>query len=228
MTLAPEHRLVPLIVSPQQRKEIEAYILSSTKKSERDRMADVKTITGVFTGAYVIHPITGNKLPIWIGDYVLASYGTGAVMSVPCADQRDYEFAKHFGLRIINIFKDVDISEGPFVGKGDTLLANSYFLNDLDYKTATKSIVKHIETQGFGKQIINYRLRDAVFSRQRYWGEPIPIYYKNGIPFRIQDAHLPVVLPEIDEYLPTEQGDPPLGRAKKWAWDTEKKPNSRQ
>ena len=222
ITLAPEHKLVPLIISHEQKEQVEAYRLSSSKKSERDRIADVKTITGVWTGAYSIHPITGNKLPIWIADYVLASYGTGAVMSVPCGDQRDYDFAKHFNLPIVNIFKDVDISECAFMDKQKTQLTNSDFLNDLDFGDATQSIIEYSETHGFGKETINYRLRDAVFSRQRYWGEPVPIYYKNGIPHRIEDKYLPIVLPETEEYLPTAQGDPPLGRAKKWAWDTEK------
>ena len=223
ITLAPEHELVSLIASQEQKKQVEAYVLSSSKKSEISRITDVKTITGIWTGAYAIHPITGNKIPIWISDYVLASYGTGAIMSVPSGDQRDYKFAKRFDLPIVNIFKDIDISEGAFMGKQDIRLINSDFLNGLNYETATKYIIEYVEMSGLGKEIINYRLRDAVFSRQRYWGEPIPIYYKNGIPHRIEDQCLPIVLPKIDEYLPTKQGDPPLGRAKKWAWDTEKK-----
>ncbi len=222
MTLAPEHDLVAKITTPEQKADVEAYIKETSKRSELERMADVKSISGVFTGAFVAHPFTGKKIPIWIGDYVLAGYGTGAVMAVPCGDQRDYNFAKHFSLDIPNIFKDVDISKEAFVDKENTIIANSDFLNDLPYKKAMKRIIFEIEQRGFGYGKINYRLRDAVFSRQRYWGEPFPIYYKNGLPQMINTKYLPITLPEVEKYLPTEDGKPPLGNATTWAWDTEK------
>ncbi len=183
-------------------------------------MADVKTISGVFTGAYALHPFTGKKVPIWIGDYVLASYGTGAVMSVPCGDQRDYDFAKHFNLEIPNIFEGIDISKEAFAEKETSVIANSDFLNGLPYKKAMKTIIYEIEKRGIGYGKINYRLRDAVFSRQRYWGEPFPVYYVNGLPQMIDVKYLPLVLPEVEKYLPTEDGKPPLGNATHWAWDT--------
>ncbi|MDO6802420.1 class I tRNA ligase family protein [Wenyingzhuangia sp. 1_MG-2023] len=219
MTLAPEHELVSQIVTEEQKEQVEAYIQATAKRSERDRMADVKTISGAFTGAYAIHPFTGEKIQIWIGDYVLASYGTGAVMAVPCGDQRDYDFAKHFGIEIKNIFEGVDISEGACEDK-TAKITNSDFLSGLNVKKATKLAVYHMEQQGFGQGKINYRLRDAVFSRQRYWGEPFPVYYVDGMPKMIDNEHLPVLLPEVEKYLPTEDGQPPLGNAEVWAWDT--------
>jgi len=222
MTLAPEHELVSKITTPEQKKAVEAYIKATAKRSELERMADVKTISGVFTGAYAMHPFTGEKVQIWIGDYVLAGYGTGAVMAVPCGDERDYAFAKHFGIEIINIFEGVDISEEAFTDKENSIIANSDFLNGLPYKKAMKTIIYEIEKRGFGYGKINYRLRDAVFSRQRYWGEPFPVYYKNGLPQMIDKAYLPIVLPEVEKYLPTEDGKPPLGNATTWAWDTSK------
>lgn len=220
MTLAPEHELVAKITTEEQKEAVEAYIEATAKRSERDRLADVKTISGVFTGGYAIHPFTGEKIQIWIGDYVLASYGTGAVMAVPCGDQRDYDFAKHFGLEIPNIFEGVDISEEAFADKEKTVIANSDFLNGLPYKKAMKTVIYEMEQRGFGYGKINYRLRDAVFSRQRYWGEPFPVYYKEGMPQMIAAEHLPIVLPEVEKYLPTEDGKPPLGNADVWAWDT--------
>ncbi len=222
MVLAPEHELVSKITTAEQKEEIENYIEKTAKRSERDRMADVKTISGAFTGAYVEHPFTGEALPIWIGDYVLASYGTGAVMSVPCGDQRDYDFAKHFNIPIPNIFKDVDISEEAYSEKENTIITNSDFLNNLTYSQATDKIIAVLEEKGIGKGKINYRLHDAVFSRQRYWGEPFPIYYKDGMPQAIPTEHLPLRLPDVEIYLPTETGEPPLGRADIWSWDTEK------
>lgn len=222
MVLAPEHELVSKITTAEQKEEIENYIEKTAKRSERDRMADVKTISGAFTGAYVEHPFTGEALPIWIGDYVLASYGTGAVMSVPCGDQRDYDFAKHFNIPIPNIFKDVDISEEAYSEKENTIITNSDFLNNLTYSQATDKIIAVLEEKGIGKGKINYRLHDAVFSRQRYWGEPFPIYYKDGMPQAIPTEHLPLRLPDVEKYLPTETGEPPLGRADIWSWDTEK------
>ena len=220
MTLAPEHDLVSKITTPEQKDTVEAYIKATSKRSELERMADVKTISGVFTGAYALHPFTGEKVQIWIGDYVLAGYGTGAVMAVPCGDERDYAFAKHFGIDIINIFEGVDISQEAFTDKDSSVIANSDFLNGLPYKKAMKTIIYEIEKRGFGYGKINYRLRDAVFSRQRYWGEPFPVYYKNGLPQMIDKKHLPIVLPEVEKYLPTEDGKPPLGNATTWAWDT--------
>jgi leucyl-tRNA synthetase len=221
MTLAPEHELVKKITTSQQKEEIEAYIAASAKRSERERMADVKSITGVFTGAYAEHPFTGESIPIWIGDYVLAGYGTGAVMAVPCGDQRDYDFARHFDIPIRNIFENADISEAAFSGKEGTVIANSNFLSGLEYKEALQKVILELEKTGHGHGKTNYRLRDAVFSRQRYWGEPFPVYYVNGMPQMIGAKHLPLRLPEVEKYLPTETGEPPLGNATEWAWDTE-------
>ncbi len=218
MVLAPEHPLVNKITTVEQKAEVEAYQKAASLKSERDRQSDIKNITGAFTGAFAIHPFTGDKVQIWIGDYVLASYGTGAVMAVPCGDQRDWDFATHFGIEIKNIFKDKDISEGAYAEK-DAVIAHSDFLNDLPAKEAIKKAIAEIEKRGLGKGKTQYRLRDAVFSRQRYWGEPFPVYYKNEVPYLIDDKDLPVVLPEVDKYLPTEDGQPPLARAKKEDWN---------
>ncbi|WP_420401068.1 leucine--tRNA ligase [Flagellimonas sp.] len=221
MTLAPEHELVAKITTAEQKAEVEAYVEATAKRSERDRMADVKSISGVFTGAYAEHPFTKEPIPIWIGDYVLASYGTGAVMAVPCGDQRDYDFAKHFDIPIPNIFEGVDISEEAFADKANTIIGNSDFLNGLNFKEATRKVIDELEKIGQGEGKINYRLRDAVFSRQRYWGEPFPVYYVDGMPQMIADEHLPLELPEVEKYLPTETGEPPLGNATHWAWNTE-------
>ncbi|WP_430411520.1 leucine--tRNA ligase [Kordia sp.] len=220
MTLAPEHDLVAKITTDDQKEAVKTYREATSKRSERERMADVKTISGVFTGAYTLHPFTGEKVQIWIGDYVLASYGTGAVMAVPCGDQRDYDFANHFGLEIPNIFEGVDISEEAHADKEGTKIANSDFLNGLPYKKAMKTVIYELEKRGIGKGKINYRLRDAVFSRQRYWGEPFPVYYINGMPQMIDVQYLPIALPEVEKYLPTETGEPPLGNAEVWAWNT--------
>jgi leucyl-tRNA synthetase len=221
MTLAPEHDLVPMITTLGQKEEVEAYIKATARRSERDRMADVKSISGAFTGAFVEHPFTNEPIPVWIGDYVLAGYGTGAVMSVPCGDQRDYDFAKHFNIPIPNIFDGVDISQEAFVDKDTTIIANSDFLNGLTYKEATAKVIAAMENIGLGEGKVNYRLRDAVFSRQRYWGEPFPVYYdKDGMPRMLDEKFLPLKLPEVKKYLPTETGEPPLGNATVWAWDT--------
>ncbi|WP_396138027.1 class I tRNA ligase family protein [Flavobacterium sp.] len=224
MTLAPEHELVAQITTPEQKAAVEAYVEATAKRSERERMADVKTISGVFTGAYAEHPFTNEPIPVWIGDYVLAGYGTGAVMAVPCGDERDYAFANFFkgtyGMpEIKNIFNQ-DISEAAYGEKGGFELVNSDFLNGLDYKNGTKKAIEALEEIGAGNAKVNYRLRDAVFSRQRYWGEPFPVYYVNGLPQMIDKKHLPIVLPEVEKYLPTEDGQPPLGNATVWAWDS--------
>ncbi|KDN55081.1 leucine--tRNA ligase [Flavobacterium seoulense] len=224
MTLAPEHELVAQITTPEQKEAVEAYIEKTAKRSERERMADVKTISGVFTGAYAEHPFTKEAIPVWIGDYVLAGYGTGAVMAVPCGDERDYAFANFFkgtnGMPPIKNIFDKDISEAAFGTKEGFQLVDSDFLNGLNYKTGTQKVIEELTkiNQGYGK--VNYRLRDAVFSRQRYWGEPFPVYYVNGLPQMIDAQHLPIILPEVEKYLPTEDGLPPLGNAAVWAWDT--------
>jgi leucyl-tRNA synthetase len=224
MTLAPEHELVSQITTAEQKAAVEAYVEATAKRSERERMADVKTISGVFTGAFAEHPFTKEPIPVWIGDYVLAGYGTGAVMAVPCGDERDYAFANFFkgqkGMpEIKNIFNQ-DISEEAYASKDNFELVNSDFLNGLGYKDGTKKIIEVLENIKQGKGKTNYRLRDAVFSRQRYWGEPFPVYYVNGLPQMIDAKYLPIVLPEVEKYLPTEDGQPPLGNATDWAWDT--------
>ena len=221
MVLAPEHPLVEEITTVEYKDAVENYKKAASLKTERDRQSDVKNITGQFTGAYAIHPFTGDKVQIWIGDYVLASYGTGAVMAVPCGDQRDWDFAKHFNLEIKNIFADKDITEAAYTEK-DAIIANSDFLNGLEAKVAMQKAIEEIEAKEIGKGKTNYRLRDAVFSRQRYWGEPFPVYYRNGLPVMIETQHLPIILPEVENYLPTADGQPPLGNAKTWAWDTTK------
>jgi len=215
MVLAPEHELVNIITTAEQIDEVEGYVNTAKLKSERDRQAD-NSVSGVFTGAYAIHPFTGDRVQVWIGDYVLVSYGTGAVMAVPCGDQRDWDFANHFGLEIINIFEGVDVSEGANEDK-NVKIANSDFLNGLTVKKAMNLAIFKIEEGGFGKGKINYRLRDAIFSRQRYWGEPFPVYYKGETAY-ILDDNKQVTLPAVDKYLPTASGEPPLARAKKEDW----------
>lgn len=224
MTLAPEHELVSVITTPEQKAAVDAYVEATSKRSERERMADVKTISGVFTGAYAEHPFTKEPIPVWIGDYVLAGYGTGAVMAVPCGDERDYAFANHFkgqqGMPAIKNIFNQDISKEAFTAKDGFKLVNSDILNGLDYKQGTEKIIYSLEKSGHGNGKTNYRLRDAVFSRQRYWGEPFPVYYVNGLPQMIDAKHLPIILPEVEKYLPTEDGQPPLGNATHWAWDS--------
>ena len=234
MTLAPEHPYVDRICSPEQKASVAAYVQATAKRSERDRMADVKTISGAFTGAYAEHPFTKEPIPVWIGDYVLAGYGTGAVMAVSCCDERDYAFANFFkgqnGMpEIKNIFA---LNSPPLEGcpkggvdfahaeKEGFTLQNSDFLNGLGYKDGTKKIIQELEKINQGKGKTNYRLRDAVFSRQRYWGEPFPVYYVNGMPQMIDAKYLPIILPEVGNYLPTEDGQSPLGNATDWAWDS--------
>ena len=222
MTLAPELDLVQEITHPDQKEAVEKYVEETQKRTQRERMADVKNCTGVFTGSYVLHPFTKERIPIWIGDYVLADYGTGAVMAVPCGDQRDYDFAKHFDLPIKNIFSSASIEKEAFTDKGTTVIDHSDFLTGLSYEEAMKTVIKALEDQGSGEGTINYRLRDAIFSRQRYWGEPIPMYYQEGLPQPLDLKHLPLTLPEVEKYLPTPEGAPPLGNAETWAWDTQK------
>ncbi len=219
LTLAPEHELVKSIATPEQKKEVKDYIAKVSTKSDRERQADVKNISGVFTGGYAIHPFTKAKIPIWIGEYVLAGYGTGAVMAVPSGDQRDFDFARHFNLQIINIFDSIDVSKKAFEEKGNVKLIHSSFLNGLKHKEAIQKIILELEENNYGRGAVNFKLRDAIFSRQRYWGEPIPIYFKSEVPYPISEKNLPLELPDVDKYLPTSDGKPPLGNAKKWAWD---------
>lgn len=220
MTIAPEHELVSVLTTKAQKPMVETYVEASSKRSDRDRMSDVKTISGVFTGAYAEHPFTKKPIPIWIGDYVLAGYGTGAVMAVPCGDQRDYDFAKYFKLPIPNIFEGIDISNQAHTEKAKTTISNSEFLSGLNFNQAKEKAIEELEKRNAGCASINYRLRDAVFSRQRYWGEPFPVYYVDGLPKMIALDHLPITLPKIEKYLPTETGAPPLGRSESWAWCT--------
>ena len=212
ITLAPENELVLKITSTKQKVEVEDYIIKTKNRSERERQSDVTKISGVFLGAYAENPFNGQKIPIWIGDYVLVGYGTGAVMSVPAHDSRDYAFAKHFNLPILEVVKGGDLSKESYDAK-EGILINSNFLNDLPVKDAFNKAIEEIEKRFLGKRKTNYRLRDAVFGRQRYWGEPIPIYYKDGIPFELSENELPLLLPEVDKFLPTEDGEPPLARA---------------
>ena len=216
IVLSPEHALVEKLTITSQKENVERYVNKSKLKSERERQAD-KSVSGVFTGSFAIHPFTGNKVAIWIGEYVIATYGTGAVMAVPCGDQRDWDFATHFGIDIINIFDGVDISENANE-EIDVLIANSDFLNGLPAKKAIQKVIEEIENRGFGVGKINYRLRDSIFSRQRYWGEPFPVYYKGETAYILEDDKH-VTLPKVDKYLPTVSGEPPLARAKKEDWD---------
>ena len=222
MVLAPESELVAKLTTPEQKEEVEKYLDYVKKRTERDRQMDHK-VTGVFSGSYAINPFTDEKIPIWIAEYVLAGYGTGAIMAVPAHDSRDYAFAKHFNLPIIPLIEGADVSEESYDAK-EGIMCNSasskFSLNGLTVKEAIAATKKFVTEQGLGRVKVNYRLRDAIFSRQRYWGEPFPVYYKDGMPYMIPKECLPLELPEIDEYKPTETGEPPLGRAKVWAWDT--------
>jgi leucyl-tRNA synthetase len=217
LVIAPEHELVAELTTPEQKEAIEAYIILTKKKSELDRMADTKTVSGAFTGSYVLNPLNGEKVPIWIADYVLAGYGTGAVMAVPSGDQRDYLFAKHFGLPIVQIM-DIQKIETEADPTKEGRYINSDFINGLNYYDATRAVIAKLEETGAGKAKVNFRMRDAIFGRQRYWGEPVPVYFKDGLPYLIEESELPLILPEVDKYLPTESGEPPLGRAKDWSY----------
>ena len=229
MVLAPESELVAQLTTSEQREEVEAYLAYVAKRTERDRMADHK-VTGVFSGSYGVNPFTGERIPIWISEYVLAGYGTGAIMAVPAHDSRDYAFARHFQLPIVPLIEGADVSQESFDAKEGTVMnspregVNSTLtLNGLTVQKAIAKTKAFIAEQGIGQVKVNYRLRDAIFSRQRYWGEPFPVYYKDDMPYMIPEDCLPLQLPEIDAYKPTESGEPPLGRAEKWAWDTEKR-----
>jgi leucyl-tRNA synthetase len=217
MVLAPESELVNELTSPEQRQAISDYICKTKKRTERERIAD-KSVSGVFSGSYATHPFTGEEIPIWISDYVLTGYGTGAIMAVPAHDSRDYAFAKHFNLPIVPIIADCDVSEESFDAK-EGIMINSDFLNGLTVKEAIKKTIDEMENRKLGYRKVNFRLRDATFSRQRYWGEPFPIYYKNGMPYAVAEEDLPIELPEVDKFLPTETGEPPLGRAKDWVYE---------
>lgn len=222
MVLAPENPLVEKLTTDEQKSEVENYIEETSKKTERDRMADVKNVSGAFTGSYAINPFSGKKMPIYISDYVLMGYGTGAVMAVTAHDERDHRFAKKFNLEILNVIKnDNDVQEESYDSK-DSVCVNSEFLDGLNYEDAKSKIISEIENRGIGHGTTNYRQRDAIFSRQRYWGEPVPIYYKDGMPYTLPNSALPLELPEVEKYLPTGDGDPPLGNAKNFAWDEEK------
>lgn len=230
MVLAPESELVEKLTTPEQKAEVDAYIERTKKRTERERISD-RSVTGVFSGSYAINPFTGENISIWISDYVLAGYGTGAIMAVPAHDSRDYAFAKHFGLEIRPLIEGCDVSEESFDAKEGTVCnspksgvetLDGFSLNGLSVKEAIKKTKEFVTSHNMGRVNVNYRLRDAIFSRQRYWGEPFPVYYKDGMPYMIPEDKLPLELPEIDQYKPTETGEPPLGHAKKWAWDTEK------
>jgi leucyl-tRNA synthetase len=224
VTLAPEHDLVSKITTSEQKAAVDAYVEKAKNRSERERQADVNTISGVFTGSYVEHPFTKEPIPIWVGDYVLVGYGTGAVMAVPGHDERDFKFAKHFGIPIKQVIVPTNDShvmdKAAWVEKEGTLI-NSVFLNGLSVKQAISKSIEEITKNGFGKGRVNYRLRDAVFGRQRYWGEPIPIFYKNETPYALNESELPLTLPEVDKYLPTEDGEPPLARANNWKYNSD-------
>ena len=214
MVLAPESELVDVCTTPEQQVAVQNYLEETKKRTERDRLTD-KKVTGVFTGSYAINPVSKTVIPIWISDYVLAGYGTGAIMAVPAHDSRDYAFARHFDLPIIPLIEGCDISEESFDAK-EGIMMNSGFLNGLTVNEAISKANQYVEEQGIGKVKVNYRLRDAIFSRQRYWGEPFPVYYKDDTPYVLDESKLPLILPEVDKYLPTEKGEPPLGRAKNW------------
>ncbi len=218
MVLAPESEWVEKLTTPEQKEAVEEYLAMAKKKTERERMMEARKVTGVFSGSYAVNPLTGEKVPVWIGEYVLAGYGTGAIMAVPAHDSRDYAFAKTFNLPIIPLIEGCDVSESSFDAK-EGVMCNSGFLNGLTVKEAIPAAIDYVEKHGIGHRKVNYRLRDAIFSRQRYWGEPFPMYFKDGVATPMTLADLPLQLPEVDKFLPTESGEPPLGRAKDWTYD---------
>ena len=218
MVLAPESEWVEKLTTPEQKEAVEEYLAMAKKKTERERMMEARKVTGVFSGSYAVNPLTGAKVPVWIGEYVLAGYGTGAIMAVPAHDSRDYAFAKTFDLPIIPLIEGCDVSESSFDAK-EGVMCNSGFLNGLTVKEAIPAAIDYVEKRGIGHRKVNYRLRDAIFSRQRYWGEPFPMYFKDGVATPMTLADLPLQLPEVDKFLPTETGEPPLGRAKDWTYD---------
>ncbi|MCX6278643.1 MAG: leucine--tRNA ligase [Bacteroidetes bacterium] len=215
MVLAPEHELLEIITTSDRKEAVSQYLVNSKNRSERERMAEVKKVSGEFTGAYCLNPFNGEPIPIWVADYVLAGYGTGAIMAVPAHDSRDYDFAKHFKLPIAEVVSGGDISEHSFDAK-DGVMVNSGFINGMKVKDAISAVIRKVDELGIGKGTVNFRLRDAIFSRQRYWGEPFPVYFKNGIAKTLNESELPLLLPEVDAYLPTKTGEPPLARAKNW------------
>ncbi len=219
LALAPEHELVDGLINDERRAKAENYIETAKNRSERDRMSDVKTISGTFTGSYAINPFNGENIPIWIADYVLIGYGTGAVMAVPAHDERDFNFANHFDLEVRQVIEG-SMENGSFPGKGGTII-NSGFLSGLEMNDAIQKAIGFLEEKKIGNGKVQYRMRDAIFTRQRYWGEPLPVYFKEGLPYLINEKDLPLVLPEVDKYLPTEDGEPPLGRAKDWTYMAE-------
>ena len=225
MVLCPEHELIDSITTPEQKSEVEAYVTWAKNRSERERQAEVKKVSGVFTGAYAINPLTEEKIPIWVSDYVLAGYGTGAIMAVPAHDSRDFAFARHFNLpirQVVSLEKDVTSDPSTWTESMDAKTGysvNSGFVSGMKVKEAMKAVIDRIEEMGIGHRTVNFRLRDAIFSRQRYWGEPFPIYYKDNVPYTIPEECLPLELPEVSEFKPTATGEPPLGHAQKWAWD---------
>ena len=218
MVLAPESEWVEKLTTPEQKEAVEEYLAQAKKKTERERMTETKKVSGVFSGSYAVNPLTGDKVPVWISEYVLAGYGTGAIMAVPAHDSRDYAFAKHFNLTIIPLIEGCDVSESSFDAK-EGIMCNSGFLNGKTVKEAIPAAIEYVEAKGIGHRKINYRLRDAIFSRQRYWGEPFPMYFKDGIATPMPFGQLPLELPEVDKFLPTETGEPPLGRAKDWTYE---------
>ena len=215
MVLAPEHELVSQVTTASYRRQVDEYVKAAGNKSERERMSEVKTVSGQFTGAYALHPFTGHEIPVYVADYVLAGYGTGAIMAVPGHDSRDHAFARHFDLPIVEVVTGGDITRSSHDDKEGTLV-NSGFINDMDVPSAIRAVTRKLEGKGIGEARVNYRLRDAIFSRQRYWGEPFPVYYKDDIPYVLPESELPLELPPVDKYLPTETGEPPLARAKNW------------
>ena len=218
MVLAPESEWVDVLTTPEQKEAVQAYLAQAKKKTERERMTETKKVSGVFSGSYAVNPLTGGKVPVWISEYVLAGYGTGAIMAVPAHDSRDYAFARHFNLPVIPLIEGCDVSESSFDAK-EGIMCNSGFLNGMTVKEAIPAAIDYVEKHGIGRRKVNYRLRDAIFSRQRYWGEPFPMYFKDGIATPMSLEDLPLELPEVDKFLPTESGEPPLGRAKDWTYE---------